>query len=87
MQKDHVQDRPSAQQRDLSGFENGKDVQVACIPIRSHVCSLAELSLLMMVVGPAGAPLGAVAVWMAGEIAAPFEEDGTGVGPLMRGWI
>jgi hypothetical protein len=41
----------------------------------------------MMVVGPAGAPLGAVAVWMAGEIAAPFEEDGTGVGPLMRGWI
>jgi hypothetical protein len=58
-----------------------------CIPIRSQVCSLAELSLLMMVVGPAGAPLGAAAVWMAGEMAVPFEEEGTGFGPLRRGWM
>ena len=48
---------------------------------------MAELSLLMMDVGPAGAPLGAAAVWMAGEMAVPFEEEGTGFGPFMRGWM
>lgn len=37
-----------------------------------------------MVVGPAGGPLGAEAVWMAGEMAAPFEE---GLGAFMRGWM
>jgi hypothetical protein len=62
-------------------------LQSGCIPIKSQVCSLAELSLLMIVVGPAGAPLGGAAVWMAGEMAVPFEEEGTALGPLVRGWM
>jgi len=47
------------------------------VPMRSHVCSLAVLSLLMMVVGPA--PLG-TAVWTAGE--APLGVVGMGGAPL-----
>jgi hypothetical protein len=38
----------------------------------------------MMVVGPAGRPLGAAADWMGGDMAVPFEE---GFGALMRGWM
>ena len=57
----------------------GEEVQhVRYAPIKSQVCSLAELSLLMMVAGPGGTPLGAAADWMAGEMAGPFEEEGPG---------
>jgi hypothetical protein len=73
MQKGHVRDPPSVQQLDLirhrlSERDQEKRKTIQSIPISSQVCSFAELSLLIIVDGPA--PFGAAAVWTAGEMAA-----------------